>query len=110
MSQPVKLAGTLPAGDANGLAAIAADAADDPRQLRVVIAIVDCKELRTSVDVGDVVPVLRIKRIEALAPEDLKAGRQLWRRAHERRTGRQSLPIDLEEQIEEAFGADQADH
>lgn len=106
MSSPVKLAGTLPAGDANGLAAIAAEVANDPRGLRVVIAIVDCKELRTSVDVGDVVPILRIRRIESLAAEDLKPGRRLYRRAHDRRTGRQALPLELEEELDEAFGAE----
>lgn len=106
MSSPVKLAGALPAGDANGLAAIAAEVADDPRGLRAVIAIVDCKELRTSVDAGDVVPILRIRRIEALAAEDLKAGRRLYRRAHDRRTGRQALPLELEEELDEVFGTE----
>lgn len=103
MSDPVRLNATLPAGDGNGLAAISADLVDSPRDLRVVIAIVDCKEIRTNNDTGDVIPVARIRRIEALTAEDLRAGRSLFRRAYERRTGREALPIDLEEEVQAAF-------
>jgi hypothetical protein len=105
MPSPVKLAGTLPAGDANGLAAIAAEVTSAPKSLRAVIALVDVKELRTSIDAGDIVPILRIKRIEAINPDDMKAARRLYRRALDKRTGREAIPFELEEDLDEAFGA-----
>lgn len=103
MSDPVRLSATLPGGEGNGLSAISAHLAKQPRTLRVVIAIVDCKEIRTNNDTGDVIPVARIRRIEALTADDLRAGRSLFRRAYERRTGREALPIDLEEEVQAAF-------
>lgn len=103
MSTPVKLAGALPAGDANGLSTLVGDLVDDPQNLRVVIAIIDCKEIRTSIDTGEAVPVARIRRIEAIPAHDLKAGKTLFRRAHEHRTGRTALPLEVEDEISAAF-------
>lgn len=105
MSTPVKLASALPAEiDRNGLGAILRDLVDDPTGLRVLIAIVDTKELHTITDTGEVVPVARVRRIEALTGPDLGAGHQLFRRAHERRTGRVQLSIEDEDEIRDAFG------
>lgn len=103
MSTPVKLASTLPSGDANGLAAIVPELVDDPTRYRVVIAIVDTKELKTIIETGEIVPVARIRRIEAMPAADLPAAKRLFRRAHEHRTGRTALPIEVEDEISAAF-------
>jgi hypothetical protein len=104
VSTPVKLASALPSGNANGLSAILAELTDDPTSLRVMIAVFDTKELKTITDTGEVVPVVRIRRVEALTGMDLRSGRTLFRRAFEKRTGRESLPIEMEEELDEAFG------
>lgn len=103
MSSPVKLAGALPAGDANGLAAHTADFVNAPDEVRVLVLLVDTKELKTLIDTGEVVPVLRIRRVEAVPNDDLAAAKKFFRRAHEHRTGRVALPIDVEEELDAAF-------
>lgn len=100
-----KLASSLPGGDANGLVAIARDLIDEPHEVHVVVALVDCKRLTTDTDTGEVVPTARVRRIEALADaEDLKLSQKMLRRALERRTGKTVLPFDLEEDLRAAFG------
>lgn len=103
MSSPVKLAGTLPGGDANGLGAITAELVDAPEDVRVLVVLVSVKELKTSIDTGEVTPVLRIRRVEAVPEGDLLSAKKFFRRAHEHRTGRVALPIDVEEELNEAF-------
>lgn len=103
MSSPVKLAAALPSGDANGLSAIVPQLVDDPTTLRVIIAIVDTKELKTIIETGEIVPVARIRRIEAMPAQDMRAAKSLFRRAHEHRTGRTALPIEVEDEIQLAF-------
>lgn len=105
-----KLAGRLPTGDANGLAAIAADMLDNPEQVHVVIALVDCSKITTDTDSGDVVPTARIRRIEAIKdPKDGRVLRSLLRREWERRTGKTVLPFEMEEELRSAFGEDDRD-
>lgn len=105
MSTPVKLASALPSGNANGLGALVGELVDNPTGLQVVIAIVDTSQLKTIVDTGEVVPVVRVRRIEALTGMDRKAGRTLFRRAFFKRTGKDTLPLEMEDEINEAFGA-----
>lgn len=103
------LAGSLPAGEANGLAAIARDLVEEPNRVHVVIALVDCSKITTKTDSGDVIPTARIRRIEAI--KDLEDGRRmrvLLRREYERRTGKTVLPFELEEDMRRAFGDDPA--
>jgi hypothetical protein len=103
MSDGIKLTGSLPKGDANGLGPIIGDLVDDPAALHVVLAIVDTKKITTDADTGEVVPTVRVRRIEALLPDDLKAARRLMERALERRTGKTVLPLTLEDDVREAF-------
>lgn len=103
------LAGSLPAGEANGLAAIARELVEEPNRVHVVIALVDCSKITTKTDSGDVIPTARIRRIEAI--KDLEDGRRmrvLLRREYERRTGKTVLPFELEEDMRKAFGDDPA--
>lgn len=100
-----KLSSGLPQGEANGLAAIAADLANTPEKVHVVIALVDCSKITTNVDNGDVIPTARVRRIEAITdPQDGHRLRQLLRRQWERRTGKTVLPFELEDDLRAAFG------
>lgn len=99
-----KLASSLPGGDANGLTAIARDLIDNPHEIHVVVALVDCKRFTTDNDTGEIVPTARIRRIEVIAANDKDLAAKMMRRALEGRTGKQVLPFDLEEDLRAAFG------
>ena len=97
------ISGALPKGDANGLGPIVRDLIDHPHRYHVVMAILDSKKITTDNDSGEVIPTARIRRIEAVLPADLAVAEQLMRRALEKRSGRQMLPIDLEDEMRLAF-------
>ena len=100
-----KITSALPGGDANGLTAIARQLIDSPHEVHVVVALVDCKSIKTDNDSGEVIPTARIRRIEALSDrEDMALSQKMLRRALERRTGQTVLPFDLEEDLRAAFG------
>lgn len=100
-----KIKATLPQGEVrNGLDAIAQALAEDPHRKRVIIAIVDCGRVQydhaEDGDEDDIPPGItataRIRRIEAIAPQDEDLARRLLVRAYEKRNGRVSLPIEAE--------------
>lgn len=99
-----KLNGSLPRGSANGLDAIARRLIDNPQEVHVVIALVDCKRITTDADTGDVEPTARIRRIETVTGDDKTLAATMLRRALERRTGQTVLPYDLEDELRAAFG------
>lgn len=99
----MKLNGRLPDGDANGLTAIARDLVEHPDEKHVALVILDTKSITTDTDTGDVVATGRIRRIEPLLPDDLATARRLLERAFEKRTGKATLPFELEEDLEQAF-------
>jgi len=102
----VSLAGNLPSGDGNGLQAIVPSLIREPKQLHVCIALVDCVKITTNADSGDVVPTVRVRRMEVIGDaEDMKVAERLMRRALDQRTGREALPYDLEDEIRAAFDA-----
>ena len=97
----VRLAARLPAGERNGLDALAAALAANPSGRYLVIAMVDVSEIKKRIDTDETTATLRIRRAEALLGPDSCAGEQLLRRAMERRTGRDALPSDVEAEREE---------
>lgn len=99
-----KIAGNLPQGDGNGLDAIARTLIDEPHQIHVIVALVDCKKTTTDNDTGAVEPTARIRRIEAITEDDKDMAARMLRRALEKRTGKTVLPFDLEEDMRSAFG------
>lgn len=100
-----KLGGALPKGAGNGLDAIAQQLISEPNQIRVAVVLFDCSKVVHDTDTGDQVPTARVRRIEPITDEtDGQRLRQVLRRAWERRTGQDVLPLDLEDQINEAFG------
>jgi hypothetical protein len=100
----INISGALPKGDANGLGVIATDLVTDPHRFKVVMMIVDCKRVTSDNDTGETIPTARIRRAEAVLPQDLAAAEQLMRRALESRTGRVVLPLDMEDEMRLAFG------
>lgn len=100
-----KLSSTLPGGDGNGLTAITRQMIDDPQQVHVAIALVDCSRLTTDTDTGEVEPTARVRRIEVIEGQDNELAHKMMRRALEERTGQTVLPMDLEDDLREAFGS-----
>ena len=100
----VSMSGALPAGDGNGLSAIISDLVRDPQRMHVAIALVDCRKVVIDADSGDSVPTVRIRRIEVVTSEDdMRIAERLMRRSLEQRTGRETLPYDLEEEMSAIF-------
>lgn len=99
----IKLAGVLPKGSPNGLGDIALDLVQQPSRTRVIIAIVDVKEITTHPDTGEVVPTVRIRRVEPITGPDASDARRLLERAMERRHGGERLPFELTEELDFAF-------
>lgn len=98
----------LPRGDENGLAPIAHELANQatgrqPKQLYAVVAIVDCARIAVDTDTGTEVVTPRFRRVELLLAGDLSAAEKLIRRSLEHRSGRTTLPLDLEDEIRQAF-------
>lgn len=99
-----KLSPALPKGDGNGLDSIARQLVDNPHELHVVIAIVDCKMSKTDHDTDEREPTARLRRIEVIEGNDKTVAQQMMRRALETRTGQTVLPLDLEDELRAAFG------
>lgn len=99
----MKIAGKLPAGDANGLAGMTGDLCDNPHKVHVVVMLLDCKSVTIDQDTGEHIPTARIRRAERIRAEDLPTAEQLVRRALEGRSGGEVLPIELEDEITAAF-------
>lgn len=99
----MKLAGALPKGQANGLALLDHVVNQDPETRHVVIAILSTKKLTTDIDSGDVEAAMRIDRVERILPADAETAEKMLRRSLEKRSGMTVLPIDIEDDISEAF-------
>jgi hypothetical protein len=101
-----KMAGALPKGDrTNGLLHIAGDLVSAPWDIRVAVIFFDVQKVTKDVDSGEQVPTIRVRRIEVIdEPSDGNRLRQVLRRAWERRTGEDVLPIELEDELNSAFG------
>ncbi|AYD87401.1 hypothetical protein SEA_VALENTINIPUFF_107 [Microbacterium phage ValentiniPuff] len=98
----MKINSALPKGEADGLSSLEAQML---KKLKPVVALVileptvideDVKTHEKSLKVG-------IRRIEALIPEDIETATRLVQRAFEARTGDATLPIELENDINEAL-------
>jgi|SRR5580693_1378322 hypothetical protein len=104
----VKRQSLLPQGEQNGLAPIAGALVAEgsgraPKRLRAVIAIIDTKRVGIESDTGDEWATVRFRRIEVLLSADLGAAEKLIRRALEARSDQTTLPLELEDEIRQAF-------
>ncbi len=99
-------AGSAPEGDANGLSPYVGEILAGARTnaLWPVIAVLDCASEKVDYRKGGRTPTMGVRRIEIVLPEDRKAVARILARTLERRTGKAVLPLDLEDQIEQAFG------
>lgn len=98
-----KLSSSLPQGEGNGLAALGPRLTEEPHKPRVALIVLNCKSISTDVDTGEITPTARILRIEPVLEADLARAEQLMRRGLQQRTGQETLPIDLEDEIGEIF-------
>jgi hypothetical protein len=110
----ISMSGKLPKGDGNGLVAILSELVRDTGKegpIFVAVALIDGKRVVLDKDTGEKIPQVRVRRIEViLDDEDKGVCRRLMERSLSRRTGQETLPYDLEAEIEEAFGSsDEAD-
>jgi hypothetical protein len=101
----MKLQGSLPQGDSNGLVVAAQGLVDDPDSKHVAVVILDCSKITEDVDSGDRVPTVRIRRIELIQGDDGEVLMRLLHRAFEARTGKVVLPFEMERDLQETFGA-----
>lgn len=111
MSAGISMSGALPSGDGNGLGAVIADLVRDPSRKHPVVAIIDTAKIVTRPDSGEVVPTVRVRRIEVITGEDAALAEKLMRRALDKRTGGQPLAgedDDLEDDLAAAFGTGDA--
>lgn len=98
-----KLFGAPPKGERNGITELEAEFVKDPTRSHVFIVVADTAKVAKNVDTGETEPSLRILRIENVLPRDAATAEQLVRRSLERRTGMETLSIDLEDEISEIF-------
>lgn len=104
----VKRNAILPTGEENGLASIAqhlvAEGAHrSPKRLRAVIGIIDSRRVNIDGDTGEELATVRFRRVEVLLISDLAQAEKLIRRALEHRSGETTLPLELEDEIRQAF-------
>ena len=100
----------MPKGEENGLAPIAGNLVDEgagrsPRRLYAALVVIDCKRVAIDADSGEELATVRVRRIELLLPGDLPAAEKLLRRSLEHRSGATTLPLDMEDEIRDAFEA-----
>ena len=106
----MKLSGKLPKVDANGLVPISERMVADPERVWAVVALVDCQSTTTVYDAGDVIPTARIRHIEVvLTPEHIDMVKRVMSSTMLQRTGREVLPITLEDELIDAFKGIQLD-
>lgn len=104
MSGPANLSGALPAGEANGLAAIARELVEHPTRRHVIVAVIDTVKVTTRVDDATRQATVRVRRVEVIRDRDDREHLQrLLQREFERRTGQTVLPLDLETEVRQAF-------
>lgn len=98
MSDNVKLSAVLAGNDEfNGLDSQVDELLEDPTKLRVGIVVYDVRKVIEDVDADARVPVVRIRKFEPLGTvgEVPDAITMQIAAAHERRTGRTALPLDV---------------
>lgn len=97
-----KLASALP--DGHGLDAVRRALIEEPHRQHVVIGVVGTKAVTTDYEKGGREATVSVRKIEAVTiTDDLPLVRKLLTRATDRREGKTVLPIDMEDEIGDAF-------
>lgn len=89
----------LPEG--NGLTPLNPLMVTNPHRKFLVVAVIETDSIKTNVDTGIQEATVRLRTIEAITTDDASRAEQLLRRAREKRTGQEELPIDLEDELTE---------
>lgn len=98
MSAAVKLSSKLAGDDEfNGLDATVDELLEEPTKLRVAVVVYDVRNIVENIDDDTRIPVVRLRKFEPLGPvgEVPDAITMQIAAAHERRTGRTALPLDV---------------
>lgn len=106
MSALVKLSAALPGDfETNGIDALQGELVESPKDLRLSVIWHDVSKVTKDVDTGDLIPTLRVRRIEPLGEvgEVSDAIRNAVQEAIEKRTGRTPIPFDIAEVVEGMF-------
>ena len=98
-----RFSGALPKGDANGLGSIIPELINTPDRKHVIIGVIDNKQTIMDNDSGDVIPVVRLRRVEVVPKIDRELVEKILRRAVEARMGVDVLPLELEDEITALF-------
>lgn len=104
MSNIAKVSGALPASDTkNGLDAQVANLVNDPTTQRVAFVVYKTKTISTDIETDIKVPTIGIERFEPICtldelPNDIG---ELIINAAAKRTGREPLPLDPSEIVED---------
>jgi len=108
VTQNVKMNSSLPDGDRNGLASMAARLVAKPDEVHIAFVVLETSRLVTDVATGSVQPVVKVTAIEPIGGgEDGADARRIIQRAFERRTGLTELPLELTRDLG-ALGTDLA--
>jgi hypothetical protein len=99
----MKLKGTLPKGESDGLTPLEGRIAKKDSEHVAVMMILDVESTEKLRHTGEIIVKLGIRRVEAILPDDLESATQLIRRAYESRTGETTLPIELEDDLKAAM-------
>lgn len=99
-----KIKATLPKNtETNGLYELARRAAADPTKLHMAIVVCDCSKIEVDTDTGARDATVRIRRIEEVAPGDLRSAEYLLSHGIEWRLGDSLLPFDIDKEMEAIF-------
>jgi len=95
-----KIKATLPKNtETNGLYELARRAAADPTKLHMAIVVCDCSKIEVDTDTGARDATVRIRRIEEVAPGDLRSAEYLLSHGIEWRLGDSLLPFDIDKEM-----------
>lgn len=98
----MKIKGTLPKGDADGITAIESVALKKQKPI-VALVILEPAKIDQDLHTQEKELTVGIRRIEAVLPEDVEAVTRFIQRSFESRTGESTLPIELENDVKEAL-------
>lgn len=99
-----KMKATLPKNtETNGLYELARRAAANPTKLHLAIVVCDCSKIEVDTDTGARDATVRIRRIEEVAPGDLRSAEYLLSRGIEWRLGDSLLPFDIDKEMAAIF-------
>lgn len=98
----LSLSGSMPGNDLNGLIPEAKKLVDDPSTTRVAIVLYDVQSLKTRVDEGTTMPVVRLRAIEPITDETIVAKvRQTMNDIYCERTGKMELDLQYKHDYDE---------